>query len=1385
MPHTAIHLFFLMIFLFGAISLQAKTIEKEDASGFIIRDEVAFFGEKKYGEVWVVSASDADWAGSPGEPSAPYRFYTIAIPDFSRPEISFNALQTEEKFGRVLGGIPKQSPSGSESPVPSKPAQVKGLIIGEPEYKNGLNLLTIGVPLVEYGAVGYTLIKSYRLSVLFPKKYPRGRAKMPERLKHRVQNPRAAAFFYNPPAKQGAATLAKRTLLGGVEWLAEVAIGDRDHSTFSEDGFYALTFRQFESALEAVGAGQQAQGIPVNSLRLFSGSPDTLSEKMAGAILAPNQLWEIPIEIKDHSRNSLSPDGTFDEGDTLIFFGRGSSFFKRTALAFPGEETLGLQYYFSSSPYDFSQKYYIGIGGGNGLRLQTSTQNTSPTQTDSTTLHYIRAEKDLLLRDGYFENVTGIDDETGKEWFWIWADAGGQGQATSSQLTQDHTRDLPGLIPNDTALISLSFFPYRSSYVFSLYAMSGRPPEQRYPNPSFVNLTINGALQPTAVGRVSNDFIVRSTDLAQSANSFDLSFTMTPTQWGRFDGYSIAYPSEILYREGGQWLLPRHFNQALRYKISNAPSDLRVLRVKDGQAQALLAVNNGTFMDSVGATEDIRYFISRPSDLRTAPDPQGQMLIPNGITNNLLTEGGASIGTEYLLITPQRFNALALELRDFRRNGSAISEFKTEIVQVESIYQHYSSGKMSPAAIRDYLRYCYNQNPSLKYVLLVGDGHFDYRQLKHNVNQNHIPPWEREDQASDDFFVVLDSGEVMSYGAYDRDLLIGRLPIQNENDFRAYLNKVREYEGIGQADYSEWRNQVLLTADDRYQAGRVDMDHIFYTERQGALLDSLSDSSETFVDVRKLYLVDYERDLASYKPAATSDLINRINQGVALTLYYGHGSNTTWADERLFNSTNISEIANRFLYTILGSYACTVSRFEQYREVSLSEVMINTPEKGAIASIGATRETFPSFNGKLGDALTRSLFSRQGDITLGEAVDIAKGYYPGRFESHSDALMRTRYNQEMYVLLGEPVLTFARPQMKINFENAPDTLQALQKVRLSGEVSGGPASGQLHLRVFEGDVQRQWTEVIGDETLITNGIKRGNVLYSERLNYNNGKFSTEFVTPRKISFGDSTARIAAWAWSENGAHIGIGSLNKISISGTSSYADSLNDSEAPEIYIRYCGNADSLGTYMSQVKDITLQLPACLDVIVQDSTGIDVREEADEGLSFEIEGLKDPWHPYPLLEQTGRRIVGRINFSKQYAPGIYLFKVRAQDILGNVAVRTLRLNLTEELRSGLSDVYNIPNPMRKDGTTFYFKDRAVNFNNTVVIRIFNQTGHLVKVLNNVRSGQTHWDGRDHWGQRLANGLYYYEVVNTVRPDPAQPESRTRTFRKKQKLVISR
>ena len=85
----------------------------------------------------------------------------------------------------------------------------------------------------------------------------------------------------------------------------------------------------------------------------------------------------------------------------------------------------------------------------------------------------------------------------------------------------------------------------------------------------------------------------------------------------------------------------------------------------------------------------------------------------------------------------------------------------------------------------------------------------------------------------------------------------------------------------------------------------------------------------------------------------------------------------------------------------------------------------------------------------------------------------------------------------------------------------------------------------------------------------------------------------------------------------------------------------------------------------------------------------------------------------------------------------------------------------------MTDVYNYPDPFRTN-TAFTFRRTAVGGSGEAVnvkIKVFTLSGRLIKTI--ISYGQTDtfvkidWDGLDDDGNRLANGVYLYEVIVTT------------------------
>jgi hypothetical protein len=1313
----------LILLPFGIFALE---IQRDYQNEFVFTDNVAALSEQPCQTGVVFVPDNSVFFGSSEATGIPFRTYTIALPGSSLPSVNVENLRTEKLNGK---------PCGTE-------LNPNSLKIGKPYLKDNLWRVKISVPLLYSNGNSWILRKNFRIKINFSGSA--GGYSVGKRALSLVENKNAAARFGIKQINSGS-RIALKSSITDVDWLLRIGIGSTDLST-PADGMYAISFDDLKKTMRTAGKESDVDGIRVFDLKLFGALPDTLPEFM-GEEIFPN-AEEIPIQVKDKNGN-----GIFDGGDSIVFFGYGTALWKKS------DSKSGMDYYFSNSPYGFYQYFYLGAGNAEkGKRLSDTTKNASMAK-DIAWKKYVRSEKDLILRDNYFGDYF-VEENTGKEWFWAWG-VKDEVVAVNSNEFQNSVRNLTGLQGN-SVLIGVSFFPRRSTQASQRF--SSLPWKEKMTGIKFNFDFQNQKLQNIIDTIFGGTFVFAATNANPTNNSYRLEILSTG-QNDRFDGLSIAYNYDIRQSSGDEWLFPGLETGAVRIPV---PANMELIKTENFIPVEILNETNGYASDIISGEGDTKYFLHKKNSYKV---PSVMEAIPNKI-NSVSEPLEIPVQTEYLILTSEILQGSAVKLKQFRESGAAPVKLNTSVVLVEDIYKNHGA-QNSPVAIRDYLRYAKNRCPDLKYVLLAGSGNYDYRKIRSNTKSNLIPPYEAEDISTDDFFAVLDSGEAVRFGNYELALAVGRLPVSNTSEFENYIQKAKDYESVSAMDNGIWRNTIIFNADDAMQGTNYDgIEHTKQMERTVTHVDTLSQEQGFAINWRKISLLQYEKDGNNKKPDATRELLLRLNQGALFTFYYGHGNAVMWADEDLLNASSLSNISNTGRYTILGSFSCLVARFDDAATASLSETFVTAKSKGAIASIGSLRESYAGYNEMiakkiLGNSLTANILL--GDVILNAKQSVSHSYSP------------ERYNNEKYVLLGEPVLSMPRQEITLKFDSIPDTIQALQKLKITGKAS--VPTGFVLMQILEGEKFRALNQKNCDAKECSASIKiSGNPIYSEELQIKNGEFSTELITPRKLPLGDTSAQIRLWGYKSGTAGIGRNTVYGISLSGTSPYADSIKDYTPPDVKIYPCMRSGVAAPYAENAL-VSLEIPACLDIVIEDSTGIDYREEANEGISFEVSPIVNSWHPWSFSEQTGKRAVARMNFGTSYDPGEYVFKVNAQDVLGNVAFRSLRVSLNQEIKVGLADVFNVPNPMKKKGTTFYFKDLSGERQSNVRIKIFDQNGKLVKTINNAISGVTHWDGRDSRGRLLANGLYHYVVQSAVQP--LTEGGNKKTFEKKQKLLISR
>jgi len=120
--------------------------------------------------------------------------------------------------------------------------------------------------------------------------------------------------------------------------------------------------------------------------------------------------------------------------------------------------------------------------------------------------------------------------------------------------------------------------------------------------------------------------------------------------------------------------------------------------------------------------------------------------------------------------------------------------------------------------------------------------------------------------------------------------------------------------------------------------------------------------------------------------------------------------------------------------------------------------------------------------------------------------------------------------------------------------------------------------------------------------------------------------------------------------------------------------------------------------------------------------------------------------------------------------GIYRLRVKATDRSMNESGEfDYIINFKVENKSTISNVFNYPNPF-STSTRFVFTLTGNEIPDEFKIEIMTISGKLVKVINlneteNIHIGKNitnyTWDGTDMYGDKLANGVYFYKVTAKI------------------------
>jgi hypothetical protein len=199
------------------------------------------------------------------------------------------------------------------------------------------------------------------------------------------------------------------------------------------------------------------------------------------------------------------------------------------------------------------------------------------------------------------------------------------------------------------------------------------------------------------------------------------------------------------------------------------------------------------------------------------------------------------------------------------------------------------------------------------------------------------------------------------------------------------------------------------------------------------------------------------------------------------------------------------------------------------------------------------------------------------------------------------------------------------------------------------------------------------------------------------------------------------------------------------------------DSTPPQLQTTFDGVQIVNGDYVSANPTILMKLFDNSPLPFQDTSNVSLRLD-----NVSIAYLNNPQLTYSFPSTGSEK--AELEYQPQLSDGGHTLFIDAQDASGNpLSGSGFRIDFSVRNAPTLQDVYNYPNPFSND-TYFTFNLTGSTLPDELKIRIYTVAGRLIHTLlvppNLLRFGfnRFYWDGRDHDGNEIANGVYFYTMV---------------------------
>ncbi len=681
--------------------------------------------------------------------------------------------------------------------------------------------------------------------------------------------------------------------------------------------------------------------------------------------------------------------------------------------------------------------------------------------------------------------------------------------------------------------------------------------------------------------------------------------------------------------------------------------------------------------------------------------------------------------------------------------------YSLKLVSVEDIMDNFAFGLYDPIAIRDFLKFAYENYPSPvpSAVLFVGDGTYDFMDYLSTHVPNYVPPCllSIDQSASDDNYVyfgnygILDSDTSYSLDDKGFDMITSRWPVKSVSELLAVVDKIRRYESP--SHFGIWRNNITLVADDEYSGGST-LETI-HTVQAEELADYHVPGQ---FNCDKIYLWEYPF-VGNRKPEVNDAIVKAINDGTLIINYIGHGNPDVWSHEAVFTrNDDLPRLSNRERLPLVFAASCAIGFFDDPEREGMAEDFLAFSGGGAIGVISATRLVYSTANADFNQMVY--------DVLLeDESLSICEAMYTAKLiRQYSGGTPTPITNDRKYLFFGGPFVPLAVPRLDVEFSSVPDSLTALGVTEVSGRVIDESQAtysrdGVLYVNVYDSQREKVY-RLVNSSGVVTQTIEynvTGPTIYRGSATISQGSFDFSFLPPLDIGYGGEGAKISVYAQFDDIDAAGIAD----SIAVSDSIA-SFADSTGPVVEVGFVGRHDfASGDIINPDEQ--------MQITISDSSGVNLTGALGHGITLEIDYRSENMINLTSLFQANQDdyTTGSLTYAlEELQAGSHHFKVKAWDNANNSTNYEFDAQVYASENLAIRDLLNYPNPMKESTRfSFYLTQPVEKFS----IEVFTLSGRRIKSFQRYSLAPGYYDdiewyGRDSDGGRVATEVYIYKAT---------------------------